>query len=817
MSKVVIIFSDFLGNSAVPLKKLIYMFFIIIYPTFYHGQKGSIKGQVLNASNNEPIAFATVYIDSTNNGTTSDIDGNYKLDNLTPGTYNVACTFVGFQKKVSYEVIVSSIKPTPLDFTLTEISTGLQEVVITASQFNKTDESPVSLRTINASEIYRNPGGNRDISKVIQILPGVGSSASFRNDIIVRGGAPNENRFYLDGIEIPNINHFATQGSSGGPVGMLNVNFIRELDFYAGAFPVNRGNALSSVLEFKQIEGNDEKLSSNFMLGSSDIGLTLDGPMGNKSTYIFSARRSYLQFLFKALALPFLPTYNDFQYKQTINFNQKNKLKIIGLGAIDDFSLNTEINDRIEDKEVISRNNYILGNLPINTQWNYTIGANWFHYSKNSYQNIVVSRNHLNNNTIKYQNNLEVPESLILDYNSQEIENKIRLETTKRDNGWRLNTGAGFENVLYTNNTFNRTQLNGTLYTVDFESKLPLNKFSLFAQASKSFTSDKLKLSLGLRTDFSDYSNEMLNPINQLSPRLSAAYNLSKKTSLNFSIGRYFQMPAYTIMGYRNSTGELINQDQLKYIQANHVITGIEYNPTELSKITLEGFYKIYNNYPFQLFDSISLANLGSDFGVIGNTSAASISKGRSYGLEVLAQQKLSSSIYGILSYTFVRSEFKDKHGKFVPSSWDNRHILNLTAGKKFKKNWELGLKFRLLGGAPYTPFDLQTSALKNVWDITRQGIYDWDLLNTERNQINHSLDIRVDKKWYFKKWALNVYLDIQNIYNFRTTGQAYIDADKDALGNLITDPSNPMSYKVTEYQNSSGTILPSIGLMIEF
>ena len=817
MLKVAVIKSKSFGFSLNLIRRLTIILISFTIPLLSLAQSGHIKGRIFNISNNEPIPFATVYIDSTNNGTTSDIDGIYKLENLDPGTYNIACSFVGFDKKLFYEVIVSNVKPTILDFALSESTLNLDAVIITPNLFNKTMESPVSMKTINASEIYRNPGGNRDISKVIQILPGVSSSASFRNDIIVRGGAPNENRFYLDGIEVPNINHFATQGSSGGPVGMLNVNFIRELDFYAGAFPANRGNALSSILEFKQIDGNDEKMSGNFMLGSSDVGLTLDGPMGNKSTYILSLRRSYLQFLFKILALPFLPTYNDIQYKQSININQNNKLIIIGLGAIDDFSLNTEVNNGIEDSTTLKRNEYILGNLPINTQWNYTVGANWFHYSKNSFQNVIVSRNHLSNKAVKYQDNLETLGNLTLNYNSQEIENKVRLETTKRNNSWKLNAGVAFENVLYTNSTFNRTQVNGNLITIDFDSKLSLNKYSLFGQASRAIAKNRLKLSFGLRSDFTDYSKAMSNPIKQLSPRLSAAYNLNKKLSLNFNIGRYFQLPAYTVMGYRDSQSMLVNKNYIKYMEADHCIAGIEYNLTDFSKITFEGFYKKYRNYPFQLLDSISLANLGSDFGVIGNSPVSSISEGRSYGIEVLAQQKLSSSIYGILSYTFVRSEFKNKNDILVPSSWDNRHILNITAGKKIKNNWEIGAKLRLLGGAPYTPFDLETTALKNVWDITRQGVYDWDRLNTERNQLNHGLDVRIDKKWYFKKWALNLYIDIQNVYNFRTTGPSYVDVERDTEGNPITDPSNPFAYKVSEYQNSSGTILPSVGLMMEF
>jgi hypothetical protein len=712
---------------------------------------------------------------------------------------------------------VNSVRTTTLDFALVEESTTLDQVVITASPFNKREESPVSLKTISSSEIYRNPGGNRDISNVIQILPGVASSASFRNDIIVRGGAPNENRFYLDGIEVPNINHFATQGSSGGPVGMINVNFIREVDFYAGAFPANRGNALSSIIEFKQIEGNDEGLKGTFMLGSSDAGITFDGPIGDKSTFILSARQSYLQLLFKAIGLPFLPTYNDFQYKQTIKVNDKNRITIIGLGAIDDFTLNTSANDGLEDEEVIRRNNYILGNLPVNTQWNYTVGANWKHFGTNSFQNVVVSRNHLNNRAVKYRGNIEQSENLILDYSSQEIENKVRLENTIRENGWKLNMGLGYENAIYTNSTYNQIVLDGAVSVIDFESRLPVNKFAVFSQVSKELVKNRLMVSFGLRMDCNDYSEEMSNPFDQLSPRLSASYALSEKLNANFNVGRYFQLPPYTIMGYRDSNNLLANKENnITYIQADHFIAGLEFSPGLLSKVTVEGFYKNYDNYPFLTRDSLSLANLGGDFGVIGNEPATSTSFGRSYGLELLVQQKLLSSVYGILSYTFVRGEFSDKNDELINSSWDNRHILNITAGKKFKNDWELGMKFRFVGGAPYTPYDVERSATIEVWDIIQQGVFDWDQLNDFRNPDSHGLDIRVDKKWYFKKWAVNAYIDIQNIYKFQTVSQPFLDVNR-VDGVAIIDPNNPQSYQISEIENISGNILPSIGLMIDF
>jgi hypothetical protein len=800
------------------LKSLITGVILTCQFCFVSAQTSTIKGRVFNSINNEAVPFANIFIDSTSVGTTSDFEGNYRITDLKPGTYSIICSFIGFKRQISFEVPVTSARTTTLDFALVEESTTLDQVVIAASPFNKREESPVSLRTISSSEIYRNPGGNRDISNVIQILPGVASSSSFRNDIIVRGGAPNENRFYLDGIEVPNINHFATQGSSGGPVGMINVNFIREVDFYAGAFPANRGNALSSILEFRQIEGNDESLKGTFMLGSSDVGMTLDGPMGKNSTFILSARRSYLQFLFKALGLPFLPTYNDFQYKQTIKVDKKNRITLIGLGAIDDFQLNTTANDDIVDEDAIRRNNYILGNLPVNTQWNYTVGANWKHFGSNSFQNIVVSRNHLNNRAVKYLGNIEQEEFLLLDYNSQEIENKLRLENTVRKNGWKLNMGLGYENATYTNSTYNKIVVDGEVAVIDFDSSLPINKFGVFSQISKELVKNKLLVSLGIRMDGNDYSEEMINPLDQLSPRLSASYSMTEKLNANFNVGRYFQLPPYTIMGYRDSNGLLANKENnITYIQADHFIAGLEYNPSLLSKVTVEGFYKIYDNYPFLIRDSLSLANLGGDFGVIGNEPVNSTSFGRTYGVELLVQQKLLASIYGILSYTFVRGEFSDKNDELIASSWDNRHILNLTAGKKFKNDWEVGMKFRYVGGAPYTPYDVERSATVDVWDVVQQGVFDWDQLNELRNPASHGLDIRVDKKWYFNEWAINAYIDVQNIYNFQAVGQTYLDVDRDDSGNPIIDPNNPQSYVISEIENVSGTVLPSIGLMIDF
>jgi hypothetical protein len=799
------------------LKK--YLFFILVTLSFeILAQTGTIKGRISNEINNSSIVGAAILIENTNTGTTSDEDGNYVLKNLTPGNYTITVSFLGFESAIFYDLNVPTNKSVSLDITLVEQTSSLDEIQLKSSPFKKSKESPINLQKISAEEIYRNPGGNRDISKVIQILPGVGSTVSFRNDIIVRGGAPNENRFYLDGIEVPNINHFATQGSSGGPVGMINVNFIKNVEFYSGAFPANRGNTLSSILEFEQITGNKEKLTGTFLLGSSDAGITLDGPMGEKSSFILSVRRSYLQYLFKLIKLPFLPTYNDFQYKQSIDINDKNKLTIIGLGAIDDFEINTEANDGVTDQEAIDRNNYILGNIPINSQWNYTIGINWKHYSENSNQTFVLSRNHLSNSANKYLNNDEQLSNLLLDYESEEIETKFRFENTSWNKGWKINFGVGLENSTYKNSTFNKRQINNTVQTIDFNSKINFNKFAAFGQVSRSFFNDNLSLSAGFRTDFNDYSNEMNNPLKQFSPRFSASYAINEKLNLGLSLGKYFQLPPYTILGYRDNNNILINKEnRVTYIENNQISTGLEYRPTKYSKISIESFYKKYDKYPFLLDKNISLANLGADFGVIGNEAANSTSSGKSYGIELMMQQKLSNKIYGILSYTYVRSEFKDSNNKYVPSSWDNKHIFNIVVGKKLAKNWEVGAKFRLLGGAPYTPYDVELSSTKEIWDVSQQGINDWSRLNTERNPTSHSLDLRVDKKWYFDKWYLNAYLDIQNAYGAKIETQSFLDVVKDGNGNPVENTTDNLRYQTYSIENESGNVLPSIGIMIGF
>ncbi len=780
--------------------------------------KGVIEGRVYNAQNNEPVPFANIVIWQTTTGSVSNYDGEFKFTGIEPGYVKLKVSSVGYETYVTESFMVTNAKPVYIEIPLNEKTEQLKEVVVRASPFRLDKESPVSLRRIGVEQIEKSPGANRDISRVIQSFPGVASSVSFRNDVIVRGGGPSENSFYLDEVEIPNINHFATQGASGGPVGIINVDFIRAVDFYSGAFPANRGDALSSVLELKQVNGNKENLEVQGAIGASEASLTFDGPLGENTTAIFSARRSYLQLLFDVLELPFLPTFNDFQFKTRTRFDDKNELKFIGLGAIDDFELNTDANDTESQR-------YILDFIPVNTQRNYTIGAVYKHYRENGYDTYVLSRNFLRNRSYKYQNNKEVDSLKRLDYTSDEAENKFRYERTTRKDGYRVNFGAGLEYAQYSNSTFRKSFVAGEPRTIDYNTDFNLFRWNVFGQVSKSFFEDDLSMSLGVRADANNYSQSMSNLLDQASPRFSLSYEFVPRWSFNFNTGRYYQLPPYTTLGFSNQQGELLNKENgLKYISADHVVAGFQYLPDEQSKVSLEGFYKNYNDYPFSLDDSISIANKGADFGSFGDEEVKSVAEGRAYGLELLFRHQDLFGLNVVLSYTYVRSEFREMNDQlevsdnFIPTSWDNQHLLNLTATREFKNNWEVGLKWRFVGGAPYTPLDRQKSSIISAWDARGRGYPNYDRLNSRRLDPFHQLDMRIDKKYFFDTWSLMLYLDVQNVYNFTADEPPVLVRRTNDNGEPVVDPNNPNRYELKTLEvEESGNILPSVGIIVEF
>ena len=799
-----------------------------------------ILGKVVDATTNEALPFASVMLQGNVTGTTTDFDGNYTLTGIAPGVHNVVVSFLGYATYTAFEVETTPSRPAVVNAALVESAVAVEAAEVVVESRGTVEEAPLSVRSIGTNEIKRNPGGGRDISRALRSLPGVAAIPSFRNDIVIRGGAPNENRFYLDGIEIPNINHFATQGASGGPVGMINVDLVEGVDFYAGAFPAVRGNALSSVMEFRFKEPRTDQWTANAVVGTSDLGMTLEGPTGDNSSLIFSLRRSYLQLLFRAIGLPFLPTYNDYQYKWVWRPDDKNAITFLGLGALDDFELNTGLADDPSAPDYLNQV-AILDVLPISEQWNYMQGVKWDRYKDDGKWTFVLSRNMLNNTAFKHINNDETLDRT-LDYVSQEIENKFRAERARTiAPGWKMTAGLSGEYAKYNNSTESVVFVPGLgSATVIYSSAFKMAKYGAFVQSSKAMLENRLTLSGGLRVDgasllsvqdgleMPDNDMALANPLDHFSPRASASWSFAPGWTWNANAGIYHQLPAYTVMGYAASvdtaSATLVNwHSGMTYTTNRQLVMGFKREiASRNAAVSLEGFYKGYSGTPASSISGIALANLGADFGVVGNEQVTFDAEGRAYGMEVLLQQRLYKGYYGLLAYTLVRSEYINPGEDlallgWTPSSWDNRHIVSFTGGKKWDNGWELGARVLFSGGLPYTPYDVGQSLLIANWEAFNGPLLDYAQLNGARNGNFHQVDIRLDRKWFFDTWSLDVFMDIQNLTGATPPQQAQLDVQRNPeTGAPISSVDTPGSFDPRYITANAGAVLPAIGLIVE-
>ncbi len=312
----------------------------------------------------------------------------------------------------------------------------------------------------------------------------------------------------------------------------------------------------------------------------------------------------------------------------------------------------------------------------------------------------------------------------------------------------------------------------------------------------------------------------MNNLLDQFSPRLSGSYNFSEALSWNFNVGRFYQLPPYTTLGYKNQEGELVNkQNGLTYISADHLVTGFDWIPNIDSKLSLEGFFKYYQDYPFSVRDSVSISSKSSDFGTFGDEEVLSESTGRSYGLELLYRNKDLFGLNVILSYTLFKSEFKDNKGGYTPTSYDNRHLLNLTLRREIANNWEIGLKWRFVGGRPYTPYNVTKSELVNAFNARGQAYPDYSRFNEFRLAPFHQLDLRIDRQFFFDNWSFMLYVDVQNVYDFQSDEQDILVRKLNENGEPIITKGDDgkLRYELNRIESEgAGTILPTIGIIVE-
>jgi hypothetical protein len=718
----------------------------------------------------------------------TDVEGRFAASGLAPGMAVLEVTFLGYRPALVSDVVLQTSRPTYVEVLLERQAIEVEGFVVRAGAFRVPDAAPTSVRLLAAEELRRTPGGFQDVSRTLLSLPGVLGGVDNRNDLVVRGGGPGENAYYLDGIRIPQINHFATQGATGGALGLVNVDFIRETEFFSGAFPVQYGDALSSVLVVENRPGSPDGVKGDVTLGASEAALTLDGPLGPRANWLFSVRRSYLQFLFQALGLPIRPDYWDAQFRVEAEPTSRDRLLLVGLGALDNFEIVTPGADgSFEDREIYER---VLDN----DQKSYTVGAAWRRLVGDGYLTASVSRS---SSDFRFADEGK-DGAPVLSNRSLETDTRVGVDgEVVRDAAWSFGFGAGAARAGLDTDFFQRATPGGTLPAdLRWDDACGLWKSWAYAQATRKTFGGRLALTAGLRAD----GVSVLEKPWALSPRASARYDLTPSVTLKASGGVFHQTPGLLSLGVREGS-ERVNLD-LPQLRNRQLAAGAAWQVNRALRVSAEGFWKGYDRVPVLASDPrIALPNLGGDYGFVGAEPLSPGGEGRARGLELFAQQKLLGSTYLIGAYTVSWSEFAGLDGVLRPSSWDRRHALSLTGGYRPSAKWEFGAKLRVLSGLAYTPFDLERSAAE--YALTGRGVLDWSRVGAARTPAYARLDARVERMFSFSSWNGVVFLDVQNL-----TGR------KNVAGYSYTeDPAYPDRLR----PQTSTTFLPTFGFSIEF
>ncbi len=770
--------------------QLLAIVLLLITANVWGQNKLNINGKIISAISREPVGYATVKIVGDNSKySIADSMGIFKITDVQGGIYRLEATSVGYITTITPEFMLSHKTPF-IEIVMEEDIALLDGVTVRSTVLERVKDAGVGKQIIGVADIEKIPGGNRDISKVIRSYPGVGySPVGYRNDLIVRGGSPAENAFYVDGIEIPNINHFSTQGASGGPVGIINADLIEQVQFYTGALPVAQGGVLSSVMDIKLKNGNPNEQVFKASVGASEVGISGSGHFGEKTTYLFSARQSYLQFLFKLLELPFLPNYIDAQIKVKHRISPKDEIIVLALGGIDRMKLNTD--QEGEEAE------YMLGYLPVVKQHTYTVGSAYNHYGNRGGVNLSVNYNCLDNINVKYHNNDSSNEEN-LKYKTDSKEEKIGLRGEGRMylGRWQLLGGMQGTYNKYWMHSFNDGY--GNVQSNEYDTKLHIISYALYASAGYESYDKRFDFKIGIRSEGADYSKEMSKFWKNLSPRLQISYALKPKFTINGNIGLYHQLPPFTSLGYKIGN-QLVNKD-LEYMKVLEGSIGARWNISNEFVLSAEGFYKRYSHMPLCLKDGIPLACKGDDYGTVGNEALVSSAQGRAYGVEISARWIIAGKLNLLGSATLFNSEYRGgPTEEYYPSAWDNRYIMNCGATYNFRRNWSVGAKISSIGGAPYTPYITDESSLREAWILQGKPYYDYSKYNTLRLNPFTQIDIRIDKNWYFNKWMLGAYIDVQNV-----------TMSKLKLQDVPLESGKIFSPKY-------GSIIPTIGLNVEF
>ena len=718
--------------------------------------RGSIHGQVLDAATRQPLAAAAVVVLDRGLATVTGGDGRFTLGGVPAGLHRVQIVLIGYESAILHDVVVRPDRVTPLSVALDEAAPTVREVVeVTADYFSAEEEASVGTVSFSYEEIRRAPGSAGDVSRMLQVLPSVGMATDQRNDLIVRGGSPGEHLTVVDNIEIPNINHFPTQGASGGVIGLLNTDLIADVSFSAGGFGVEHGDRLSSVMVVTQREGNRSEFDAEISTSMAGAGILLEGPLARgRGSWALSARRSFLELIAGLVGAigtgGAVPRYSDVQGMATVDVGPTHRLQALGLGGFDAIDLSLE--DR-EDSAVVSRARQTIG------------GLNWrWLWSGNGYAETSVARTRADYG-VHVTEAGENETRILFDNESREQEVVLRSHWRYRPRaGTALMWGVTARRLSGDFDVFarsDRTRLGTRDEQLDVGVSLTGHKAGAFASVEQS-VGPRLTATLGGRFDYFT-----LNRQGAWSPRVGLAYDVDARTTLTAAAGVYRQtLPAWLLVQHPDNR-RLDNQ------RANHYVAGVRRRLTPSTLLSVEAYRKDYRGLPFDPDDPTALVVDGfADFRTPAPGRLVGGGRARAHGVEGLIRKKLARNVHGLASYAYAVSRYTDGIGIERDRTFDHRHVASVMVGYRPNDRFEISGRWRYAGGRPYSPFDPVLSAQAGAGVVRRERI------NAERHTAYHRLDLRFDHRRHYRSVTLVSFFSVLNVYNRDNVFHYYWDAD---------------------------------------
>ena len=775
-------------------QNIVLLFALLVIPMNTLAQNtGTITGKVIDARSKEPLVGANVIVLDTNRGASTDMKGGFIIEKVPVGTYRMRFVYIGYEPVLKTDIVVISANPVHVNAQLTESTIEGETIAVTAGYFVEEEKVQPSTIGLSREEIRRFPGGFEDVVRTVSTLPGVAiNAAGGRNDLLVRGGGPSENLYLINNIEVPNINHFGSQGNSSGSLSFVNLDFVQDVTFSTGGFGAQYGDKMSSVLSLSMADNIPRGFESKWTVSATQYGFDFEKPFSDRGNLVFSARKSYLDLIFKAAGLPFVPVYTDFNIVMNYDLSPQDELFFLGLSAI---------NNVDRDQSSLQNRTRNAGLLD-NSQYQGITGLNYRRLLNHGYLDIT-----LGSNLFRYRfSQIDETEEEYFKSDADEWENSIKVQhywVASKSIGVRSGVSAKFirnnNTTAFADTIYDRSGNRVPVAYLGLERSIKTDKN---AQKYAAFTEldwlihPRLDVNAGIRADYYQFLDEE----SYIAPRASVRLKLTDKLSIRASGGIYYQSPSYVWI--TNPSNK-----QLKALQNRMGVLGWDYLCRNDLRMSIEGYYKKYRDLPSGIVpgvtDYVVLNNTGigfggreDDFQSFGYYDLTSTATGKSYGVELLIQKRFSEiPLYGLMSLTYGKSAVTANNGITYPGQYDQRFIFNLTGGYIFNSKWEISGKFRYFTGVPFSTVYRPTENSSNPGYI--QNLPDEYL--ADRTPAGHHLDIRVDRYLNFRNWTLVVYLDIQNIYDYKIPQRPTYDFWEDEI-----------------YTSSEIGILPSIGISLE-